>query len=1102
MLDRISHTPSLSPEKSRISSDILSSREVRKSTQESLLSLEFDVAINQLSRELKSSYDAKHIDFDMASFEKRMREAILKVRDNQDIPLIAKKKFLADFVSKTEILSHITEQNILDLRKSRTEDSLGQEPRELEIKFGKGVQAESQIKGFYLWKILDKTIGEYIEPVAYSLQASFSDEKAKVGTYEFHKDNLEKFSDTLQDLDKAYGLNISSEIRTFTQKRLDGWLGDLAREDLYREMGQRMVLALHKQHPIADGRRVIELIQNGNLTTRAKNGRFTEVILADGARADIVDIVLAYKKGITAFQWTEQEIREASTVALSDGVMASTKRVLWMEQLKSQFDYLEPEDIEKKIKESSLSDLIIMMWQLAQLPPIFGDILSGAIEWRTMARGINSEGKLLSTTDRIVCSVFAVLGITVVGGTVSKLMKSKKFVALMKSLSLAKKYLPEKLSGFIKAWGTLNEQTKHMLSKMFPIIKPAYALAGSENRVMKEGQVWSKAQRTKSLAESSKVAQSIEYVMDGNNVVIKNIHGASESAVRRELSAILEKTHAETITFDQHIDIAQKRILANILAKNHPLIEVLRLLPGNNVVNVSFAGIKDLNGRLGAMLVDTILEKSKAKIMQWVEEFSHTTGSVDHVRLVRDDYKNLSVSVPSGIPLEKVLFGKITSKKQFIDGVINDIQDTINTHARKKWVTVTSIEDDIRKYFNFWVWEANVWKQAGDKDKLKAFAWAEGVAREGLESPDIVVHVFDKSRYDLYAKHFIQLEEDIIIRWDKAKFAIDGVKDFVIIQIGEQKFLNPELLRRVRKNGVLWSDIKPKELAEYIKRYIDALNKGFDFIVPARNLEEDLKKARQMSKDFSEGRIKKASLLETFKGVMTHEHFMHMVWNKEGMRLFIDIKDMGIENLESFRQLAKKIGTGVYSSNEILSAGKEMTDKFSLFVGKVKKFYPDALISLGWDEIRIFFPGVSKKESREILTSIEKNLQYSWLEGRSSHTIEEVKNTKDNENIFKKLDESTVLHKMIEAALLRKRALLKKNKKAPETISLELWSWVTEKNLVELLKNPKLEKIFNRIIDTTVDWNSVPKDIALPDGGMIHFQREWWLLRFLFTHAL
>ena len=122
-----------------------------------------------------------------------------------------------------------------------------------------------------------------------------------------------------------------------------------------------------------------------------------------------------------------------------------------MDQLKSQFDYLEPEDIEKKMKDSSLSDLIIIMGQLAQLPPVFGDMLSGAIEGRDMVRGITSEGKLLSSTDRVICSVFAVLGITVVGGTVSKLMKSKKFITLLKSLSLAKKYLPEKLSSFMKA---------------------------------------------------------------------------------------------------------------------------------------------------------------------------------------------------------------------------------------------------------------------------------------------------------------------------------------------------------------------------------------------------------------------------------------------------------------------------------------------------------------------------------------------------------------------------------------------------------------------------------------------------------------------------
>lgn len=73
-----------------------------------------------------------------------------------------------------------------------------------------------------------------------------------------------------------------------------------------------------------------------------------------------------------------------------------------MEQLKSEFDYIEPEQIEKKLKEASLSDLIILLGQLAQLPPVFGDILSGVTEGRNMFRGIDSDGKILSSFDRSI----------------------------------------------------------------------------------------------------------------------------------------------------------------------------------------------------------------------------------------------------------------------------------------------------------------------------------------------------------------------------------------------------------------------------------------------------------------------------------------------------------------------------------------------------------------------------------------------------------------------------------------------------------------------------------------------------------------------------
>jgi hypothetical protein len=68
---------------------------------------------------------------------------------------------------------------------------------------------------------------------------------------------------------------------------------------------------------------------------------------------------------------------------------------------------------------------------------------------------------------------------------------------------------------------------------------------------------------------------------------------------------------------------------------------------------------------------------------------------------VRDDYKNLSISVPPETPVGQALFGDMASKKQFVDGVIHDMHDTIVAKAHEKGVSIIDIEDNIRKYFNF-----------------------------------------------------------------------------------------------------------------------------------------------------------------------------------------------------------------------------------------------------------------------------------------------------------------------------------------------------------------------------------------------------------------
>ena len=50
------------------------------------------------------------------------------------------------------------------------------------------------------------------------------------------------------------------------------------------------------------------------------------------------------------------------------------KDAVGMEGLKSEFDHLKSEDIEKKMKNASLADFVIMGTQLAQIAPILGNI--------------------------------------------------------------------------------------------------------------------------------------------------------------------------------------------------------------------------------------------------------------------------------------------------------------------------------------------------------------------------------------------------------------------------------------------------------------------------------------------------------------------------------------------------------------------------------------------------------------------------------------------------------------------------------------------------------------------------------------------------------
>lgn len=182
------------------------------------------------------------------------------------------------------------------------------------------------------------------------------------------------------------------------------------------------------------------------------------------------------------------------------------------------------------------------------------------------------------------------------------------------------------------------------------------------------------------------------------------MYGTSESEIRIGLSRILGDNKIQTIRFDSRLDTKKKRILANILARNHPLIEVLRLIPGNNVVNVGFSGIKKLNDIYGQNFVDRLLLATKSRILRSVDEYMYgKTGKKPpgNIRLVRDNYKNLTFSMFPDTDVQSVLFYGFISKKSFLDEVIRDMDTDIHSFAKERHIGPDTIKGDILKNWDF-----------------------------------------------------------------------------------------------------------------------------------------------------------------------------------------------------------------------------------------------------------------------------------------------------------------------------------------------------------------------------------------------------------------
>lgn len=93
--------------------------------------------------------------------------------------------------------------------------------------------------------------------------------------------------------------------------------------------------------------------------------------------------------------------------AVSDsGVSSKAKELFGMERLKSNYDYLKPENLEAKMKSASLADMAIIATQLVQLAPLVGDVSGGIDGVISSWSGMSIDGKRLDAIERTFNGIF------------------------------------------------------------------------------------------------------------------------------------------------------------------------------------------------------------------------------------------------------------------------------------------------------------------------------------------------------------------------------------------------------------------------------------------------------------------------------------------------------------------------------------------------------------------------------------------------------------------------------------------------------------------------------------------------------------------------
>ena len=416
---------------------------------------------------LRGKFKLDEVTLDVEGIEKRLRAAIQVVLLEEKIPIWIKVKFLDDLSHRLSVLSDIDMSTINNFRSARnlvtgsivTFWSVSLEEAYITSKFP---DIKDQ-NGYYLEKIIQENLAKYVAPTAHSLVVIYTAPTHQHGERRYHRENFEEFDKKLPAfysdiwvLDTRYGLDISQVVKDFFQSEYSYWYRDAEKKkevflgkemgkgllENYREQLQNIKIVRHWKEKNAYDALKLAFVEDQWMQALSGFNWKLNITWENGEKIDFLTLWRQYtgvlgthSETFRKFNVFQDEFREARLRAEDDDAWAWARRasqtIFSVDHLKSSFDELKPDDVERKIDSASFPDLVIIGFQLSQLVPWAGNITWALDAGIWTLYGVDTHGEVYSTKWRILLAVFATLGIII---PINALRKSPSIVKALSRL--------------------------------------------------------------------------------------------------------------------------------------------------------------------------------------------------------------------------------------------------------------------------------------------------------------------------------------------------------------------------------------------------------------------------------------------------------------------------------------------------------------------------------------------------------------------------------------------------------------------------------------------------------------------------------------------